>query len=172
VDDRLRLDLPHGSPIDLQGAFLLFRWEGVELPEQLRAEFEERQAAEMVRLAENQRRQRLQATLAGGAAGLVAVVLTATVTRREIFWHSFLFETVFCAIAGHVLARLHGGHLWGVLLFSGAYLLAFGLRLMGLDPSVIFQTADIAAVGAAQGNLTSLAFLILVGGAFGHIFEG
>ena len=150
----------------------MFRWEGMELPEQLRVEFEERQAAQMIRLVERQRRQRLQATLAGGAAGLVAVVLTATVTRREFFWHSFLFETVFCAIAGYVLVRLHGGHLWGVLLFSGAYLLAFLLRLAGLDPSVIFQTADLAAAAAAQGNLTSLAFLILVGGAFGHIFDG
>ena len=143
----------------------------VELPEQLRAEFEERQAADLVRLAERQRRRRLQATLAGGAAGLVAVILTATVTRREFLWHSFLFETIFCAIAGYVLVRLHEGHLWGVLLFSGAYLLAFGLRLAGLDPSVIFQTPDLATAAAAQGNLTSLAFLILIGGTFGHIFE-
>ena len=143
----------------------------MDRPEQLRKEFERERAAQMEAAYKRGHRSVLSATAAGGVAGLVAVALTATLTRRELFWHSFLIEATLCAGCGYLLARWHGGVLKGVLLFGGAYLFAFLLRALGLDPSVILMGHDLDAIGAAHGNLTSLVFLILIGGAFGHVFD-
>ena len=108
------------------------------VPEQLQAEFAENEARTLERLADKERKQARTATLAGGMAGLTAVLLTVTVTRRELFWHSFLLEALLSAAAGWGLVRLHGGTLKGIVLFAAAYLLAFFLRAVGLDPSVVF----------------------------------
>ena len=110
--------------------------------------------------------------MAGGIAGLTAVLLTSTVTRHELLWHSFVLEALFCATAGWWLVKLHGGMLKGLVMFGAAYLLAFFLRAAGLDPSVVFAPSDIDLVGATSGNMTSLCFLLGIGGLFGHIFEG
>jgi hypothetical protein len=137
--------------------------------EELQQEYAERQANGMAEAHEHRRRSLRNVTLAGAAAGLAAVVITAGATRRGIFWHSFLLETVLCAIAGHVLVRLDGGLLKGVLLFAGAYFAAFLLRALGLDPSVLFAAGDLRAGAAVQGHFATLCFLVTTGGVLGHI---
>ncbi len=116
-----------------------------------------------------ERRNRRNGALAGAACGLGAVFTTAAATRTVILWHSFLLETVLCAAAGYALARTGGGALTGLVLFAASYLLAFGLRAFGLDPSVVFGLGDLRAAAAVQGNLVTLCFLLAAGGVIGHI---
>lgn len=138
---------------------------------ELRAEFRERQAREMERVRERRRRNLRNATLAGAAAGFAAVLVTAGVTRRAIHWHSFLLETLLGAVAGHLLVRMNGGPMKGLLLFAGSYFLAFLLRATGLDPSVLFVRGDVTAAAAVQGHFVSLCFLVSAGMAIGHVVQ-
>lgn len=139
--------------------------------ERLREEFREREEVAMLAALERQRRNRRNATLAGAFAGLVAVVSTAAVTRAAIHWHSFLFETLLCAVAGYLLARLHGGTLWGVALFGGAYLLSWLLRAMGLDPGLIVAGDHLRRFAAGQGNFASLCIVVACGAAIGIVIR-
>lgn len=141
----------------------------VDDAEALRVQFVAEQAAALERLLARQRRNRRNATIAGAFAGLAAVLVTAGITRRALFWHSFLLEAVLGAVAGYLLGRWHGGVLKGLLLFSGAYLLAFALRGLGLDPAVLFVVGDVRAAAAVQGHLVSLCFLVSAGMAVGHV---
>lgn len=125
----------------------------------------------MARLLAKRRRDLRNGILAGAGAGFVAVLLTAGATRRAIAWHSFLLETLLVAVAGLFVARSGGGPLRGILLFGGAYLLAFVLRALGLDPSVLFLAGDLSAAPALQGHYASLAFLVGAGAAIGHVIE-
>ncbi len=138
----------------------------------LREEFALRQRQAMAQAIARQRRNRRNGTIAGAFVGLVAVALTAGVTRRALLWHSFLLESLLCAVAGHLLARANGGGLRGVLLFSGAYLLAFALRALGLDPMVLFSHGDLRHAAAVQGNFMSLCIVLSCGCAIGKAIEG
>lgn len=137
--------------------------------EELKDEFRAKQARELAMAHVRERRRRRNGTIAGAAAGFAAVAVTAGATRTALFWHSFLLESVLGAVAGYVLARTGGGLLKGILLFSGAYMLAFFLRASGLDPSAVFASGDIRAAPAVQGHFTSLCFLVSAGAAMGHI---
>lgn len=137
--------------------------------ERLRAEFAARQERELARVAVEERRLFRNATLGGALVGIVAVALTVSVTRRWVAWHSILPEALLGAAAGRLLARLRGGPFEGVVLFGGAALLAWSLRALGLDPSVLFTSGDLRAVPAVQGNLTSLCFSVAGGAALGHL---
>jgi len=137
----------------------------------MREEFLAREEHALARLRERERRQRRNGTIAGAAVGIVAVLLTAGVTRRAVFWHSCLLEGLFGAVAGHLLARVHGGALRGLVLFAGAYALAFLCRALGLDPAVVFASGDLRAAAALQGNFTSLCFVSSVGLALGQVLD-
>jgi len=143
----------------------------VETPESLRAEFDARRAAQMERLLAKRKRDLLNCTAAGAAAGLAAVLITCGATRHEIFWHSFLWEALLGGVAGNVLVRRDGGVITGVVLFSASYLLATLVRAMGLDPSVVFQPNDLRMIGSVQGNLTSLMGIAGIGGVLGHVIQ-
>ncbi len=138
----------------------------------LRNDYALRQEAAMATAHARQRRNRRNGMIAGAFIGLLSVALTAGVTRRALFWHSFLLESLLCAVAGYLLARGNGGGLRGVLLFSGAYLLAFGLRATGLDPSVLFAHGDLRHAAAIQGNFMSLCLVLGCGCAIGKAIEG
>ena len=138
---------------------------------ELRREFQERQRRNLRELLLRERRNRRNGALAGAACGLGAIFTTAAATRTVILWHSFLLETVLCAAAGYALARRGGGVLTGLVLFAVSYLLAFGLRAFGLDPSVVFSPGDLRAAAAVQGNLVTLCFLLAAGGLIGHIIS-
>jgi len=118
-----------------------------------------------------QKRDRRNATLAGGMIGLVSTLATASITRRAIFWHSFLLEALLGALAGYLLVRLRPDPLGGVLLFSGAFLFAWLVRALGLDPSVLFATGDLRGVAMINGNLMSLCISISCGAAMGQIMR-
>ncbi len=137
--------------------------------EQLQQEFSARQAALTCAALAKQRRNRRNGTIAGAITAMVAVATSASVTRKAWFWHSFLLEMLFCGLAGYLLARAHGGALKGLLLFSGAYLLAFCTRASGFDPSVVFAAADLRRGIAVQGNFMSLCMMVSVGGLLGHV---
>ena len=137
--------------------------------EEMQAEFRAKQAREFAASVVREKRRRRTGLVAGAAAGLLAVAVTAGATRTALFWHSFLLESLLGAVAGYVLARTGGGLLKGILLFSGAYMLAFFLRASGFDPSAVFLAGDIRAAPAVQGHFTSLCFLVSAGAAMGHI---
>lgn len=137
--------------------------------DELKEEFRARQARDLERAVLREKRRRRNGTIAGAAAGFLAVAVTAGATRRALFWHSFLLETLLGAVAGYVLARTGGGLLKGILLFAGAYMFAFFLRASGLDPSAVFMAGDLRAAPAVQGHFTSLCFLVSAGAAMGHI---
>lgn len=140
-------------------------------PERLREEFERERDSALLRLAAKERRDLQVSTIAGAAVGLAAVAATAGLTRHALHWHSFLLESLLCAVAGRLLCRFHGGSLKGVILFGGAYLAAWAIRAVGLDPSVLFAAGDLSRYGAVQGNFTSLCCVVATGGVLGHIFE-
>ncbi len=132
----------------------------------------ESQEQAMRRTSRQQRRRRFNGALAGGIAGIVATAVSAAFTRQSIEWHSFVLEGVFSTVAGYVLARIGGGILPGILLFTTAYWAAFFTRAGGFDPSVIFGAADLRAAAAGQGHLMTLSMLVAIGGLFGHQIEG
>jgi hypothetical protein len=140
--------------------------------EELKAEFAAEQERALARAVLRERCRRRNGAIAGAAAGLCAVLVTAGATRRALFWHSFLLETLLGAAAGYALARTGGGLLKGILLFAGAYLLAFLVRATGLDPAVLFARGDVMAAAAVQGHFTSLCFLVSAGAAVGHLVQG
>ena len=142
-----------------------------DLLEELQRGFSARQEILMGAARAKQRRNRRNGTFAGAMTALVAVVTSASVTRKAWFWHSFLLEMLLCGLAGYVLARAHGGVLRGLLLFSAAYLLAFCARASGLDPSVVFAAADLRRGAAVQGNFMSLCMMVSVGGVLGHVMQ-
>lgn len=137
--------------------------------DELQAEFRAKQARELELAVRREKRRRRNGTVAGAAAGFAAVAVTAGATRQAIFWHSFLLESLLGAVAGYVLARTGGGLLKGILLFAGAYMMAFFVRASGLDPAVVFASGDLRAAPAVQGHFTSLCFLVSAGAAMGHI---
>jgi hypothetical protein len=137
----------------------------------LQEEFRAKQARGLAEVAARERRRRRNGTIAGAAAGLAAVAVTAGATRTALHWHSFVLESVLGAVAGYVLARTGGGLLKGIVLFAGAYMLAFFLRASGLDPSAVFASGDLRAAPAVQGHFTSLCFLVSAGAAMGHIVQ-
>jgi len=139
--------------------------------EQLRDDYALREAEAMERAQARQTRNRRNTVLAGAFIGLVAVITTAALTRSAIYWHSFLFETVFCAAAGYALARVHGTALWGVGLFGSAYLLAWFLRAIGLDPGLIVGGDHLQRYVAGQGNFVSLCIVVACGAAMGQIIR-
>ena len=118
-----------------------------------------------------QRRDRRNATLAGGMIGIVSTLATVSVTRRAIFWHSFLLEALLGALAGYLLMRLRPDPLGGIVLFSGAYLIAWFLRAIGLDPSVAFLIGDIRGAAMIQGNMVSLSICVACGAAMGQVMS-
>ena len=118
-----------------------------------------------------QQRDRRNATIAGGMIGLVSTLSTAAFTRRGIFWHSFLLEALLGALAGYLLIRLRPDPLGGILLFSGAFLLAWVIRALGLDPSVLFAHGDLRGIGMINGNLLSLCITVSCGAAMGQIMR-
>ncbi len=75
-----------------------------ETPETLREEFDARRVAQLERLLAQRKSDLLKCTAAGAAAGLAAVLITCAATRHELFWHSFLWESLLGAAAGNVLA--------------------------------------------------------------------
>ena len=123
--------------------------------ERLREERARQEEEAMLRALARQSRNRRNAVVAGAFVGFVAVIATIAMTRTELHWHSFLFETLFCAAAGYALARVHGSTLWGVLFFGAAYLLAWFLRAAGLDPGMIVGGDHLHRYVAAQGNYLS-----------------
>lgn len=137
--------------------------------EELKAEFRVEHARELALAVVREKRRRRNGTIAGAAAGFLAVAVTAGATRQAIFWHSFLLESLLGSVAGYVLARTGGGLLKGIVLFAGAYMMAFFVRASGLDPSAVFAAGDLRAVPAVQGHFTSLCFLVSAGAAMGHI---
>jgi hypothetical protein len=137
--------------------------------EELQGEFREKQTRDLAAAQRREKRRRRNGTIAGAAAGFAAVAVTAGATRQALYWHSFLLESLLGAVAGYVLARTGGGLLKGILLFAGAYLLAFVLRASGLDPAAVFAWGDLRAAPAVQGHFTSLCFLVSAGAAMGHI---
>lgn len=139
--------------------------------ERLRDEYTLREAEAMERALARQKRNRRNTVLAGAFVGLVAVITTAALTRTSIHWHSFLFETLFCAAAGYGLARVHGSALWGALFFGIAYLLAWFLRAIGLDPGLIVGGDHLQRFVAGQGNFVSLCIVVACGAAIGQIIR-
>ena len=124
--------------------------------------------AEAIRRQQSDRR---NAVLAGGFIGLLSTLVTATVTRRAIFWHSFLLEAVLGALAGYLLVRLRPDPLGGVMLFGAAYMLAWLVRAIGLDPSVLFAVGDLRGAAMIQGNMVSLSLSVACGAAMGHVMR-
>ena len=137
----------------------------------LRQEFEARQLTEMTRAAVREARQRATAAFAGGVAGIVAVAVSAALTRHQIFWHSFVLEAVFGTAAGYTLARFHGGILKGALFFAVAYLASYHFRAAGMDPGILFAPSDLRLAVAGQGHLISLGMMLTFGGVLGHTME-
>jgi len=132
-------------------------------------------AAERVRRDEKDQarlaRDRRNAVLAGAAVGFVSTLATAQFTRRAIFWHSFLLESLLGALAGWILVRRGPDPLTGILCFAGAYLLAWFVRAMGLDPSVLFAHGDLRGAAMIQGNVLSLCLSISSGAAMGQVMQ-
>ena len=138
----------------------------------LREEWEAERAArdqkDHARLAKDRR----NAVIAGALVGFVSTLATVQVTRRALFWHSFLLETVLGAIAGYVLVRRGPDPLTGILCFAGAYMLAWLVRALGVDPSVLFAHGDIRGAAMIQGNFLSLCLTVSCGAAMGHVMGG
>ncbi|MHC4939255.1 MAG: hypothetical protein ACYTHK_09830 [Planctomycetota bacterium] len=137
------------------------------LREEWEAEREERDAAGFARI----KRDRRNAVIAGSMIGLASTLATAQFTRQAIFWHSYLLETLFCALAGYVLIRRGPDPLTGVICFGAAYMAAWLIRAIGLDPSVLFHYGDLRGVGMIQGNLLSLTLTVSCGAAMGHVMS-
>ncbi|MEM8883970.1 MAG: hypothetical protein AAGD14_07880 [Planctomycetota bacterium] len=142
-----------------------------ERVEQLRQEWLAEQARRDVADGKRQQRNRRNAVLAGAMIGIVSTMVTAQVTRRAIFWHSFLLEALFGAIAGYVLVRRGADPLNGVVCFSVAYFAAWLLRALGLDPSVLFAAGDLRGALMIQGNFTSLCLTVACGAAVGQVMR-
>ena len=144
------------------------------MEEQIHRIHEEFAAQRETAMAEAVRRQhadRRNAIVAGGLIGLLSTFLTATVTRREIFWHSYLLESLLGALAGYLLVRLRPDPLGGVMLFGAAYMLAWLVRAIGLDPSVLFAVGDLRGAAMIQGNMVSLSLCVACGAAMGQIMR-
>ncbi len=134
----------------------------------LRLEFQARQAEAMTVARCREKRQRRRSAAVGAAAGIATVALTALLTRSSLAWHSFLLEAVLCGAAGHLLARLHGGFMRGIVLLPAAYFAAWSIRATGLDPTVLLLAANGKSAIAGQGHLMALGLLVAVGGFMGH----
>ncbi|MHC4954244.1 MAG: hypothetical protein ACYTGZ_10160 [Planctomycetota bacterium] len=144
------------------------------MEEQVRRLHEEFVAERETALAEAFRRQRRDlrnAVMAGAFVGLLSTFVTATVTRRAIFWHSYLLESLLGALAGYLLVRLRPDPLGGVILFGAAYMLAWLIRAIGFDPSVLFAVGDIGGAAMIQGNMVSLSLCVACGAAMGHVMR-
>jgi len=142
-----------------------------EQVQRLREEWEERRAAADARDLARLARDRRNAIIAGATIGFVSTFATIQVTRRALFWHSFLLETVLGAVAGWILVRRGADPLNGIVCFSLAYLCAWLLRAFGLDPSVLFAHGDMRGAAMIQGNFMSLCFTVACGSAMGHVMR-
>ena len=136
----------------------------------LRRDFNASQQAALRRALARQRRARFTASAGGGVAGLAAVAVAATVTGQEIFWHSFLLETMLGMIAGYLLARRGGGMLAGIVYFLLAYVIAFQIRVVGFDAGSLY-TPDLRIAIVGQGHMFSFAILVGFGGLVGFMSE-
>ena len=134
---------------------------------QLQEEWDAQRAAQDLEGHARLQRDRRNAVIAGAMIGFVSTFVTVQVTRRAFFWHSFLLEALLGALAGYLLIRLRPDPLGGILLFSGAYLIAWFLRAIGLDPSVAFLIGDIRGAAMIQGNVVSLSICVACGAAMG-----
>ncbi len=139
--------------------------------ERLREEWIAEQSARDDQAERKVRRDKRNAVIAGAVIGFVSTFITIEVTRRGIFWHSFLLETLFCALAGYVLVRRGADPLNGVALFGVAYLAAWLIRALGMDPSVLFAAGDIARAAMVQGNFASLCLTVSCGAGMGHVMR-
>jgi hypothetical protein len=137
----------------------------------LRRDFTASQEAAMRRALARQRRARITGSAGGGVAGLCAVAVAAMVTGQEIFWHSFLLETMLGMVAGYFLARRGGGMLAGMIYFLLAYFLAFQIRVIGFDAGSLFSPTDLRLAIIGQGHMFSLAILVGFGGLVGFMSE-
>lgn len=138
------------------------------LRQEWEAERAARDASDLVRLAKDRR----NAVIAGAMIGFLSTLVTVQVTRRALFWHSFLLETLLGAVAGYLLVRRGPDPLTGILCFAGAYLLAWLLRALGVDPSVLFAHGDLRGAAMIQGNVLSLCLSVSCGAAMGHVMGG
>lgn len=139
--------------------------------EQIRAEWRAEQTARDAQAVRKMRRDQRNAVIAGAAVGFVSTFVTIEMTRRALFWHSFLLESLFGAIAGYVLIRRGADTLNGVALFGGAYLAAWLTRALGMDPSVLFAPGDMARAQMVQGNFASLCLMVSLGAGMGHVMR-
>jgi hypothetical protein len=109
--------------------------------------------------------------LGGAFAMLVAIGVTVVITRIGFYWHSFLAEMLFAGFVGYFLQRTGGGLLKGVTLLPLAYGGAYGLRLMGWDPSRYLAGEGSAVLIAGHGHLLAVCCLVGFGGLLGYVLE-
>lgn len=136
----------------------------------LRQEFAARERAAMrggsLRVAKNG----ITGALGGLFSMFLAIAITVVVTRLSFFWHSFVLEFMFAAVAGFFIQRLGGGLLKGVLFLPAAYGLAFLMRRYGWDPSTALAPDPVVIAG--HGHLLAICCLVGCGGVFGYTQEG
>jgi hypothetical protein len=113
----------------------------------------------------------LTGVLGGAGAMLIAIGITVVVTRLGFYWHSFIAEFLLAGFMGYLLQRTGGGLLKGVVLLPLAYGGAYGLRLMGWDPSRYLAGEGSAVLIAGHGHLLAVCCLVGCGGVLGYILE-
>jgi cation transporter-like permease len=137
----------------------------------LRQEFAARERAALRGGTLRQAKNGVTGALGGLFSMLLAIVITVVVTRLSPFyWHSFVLEFLFAAVAGFVIQRSGGGLLKGVFLLPAAYGAAFLMRRYGWDPSS--WLAPDPALIAGHGHLLAICCLVGCGGVFGYTQEG
>ena len=139
--------------------------------QRIRQEWIDEQARRDVQAEKRIRKDQRNAVIAGAMIGFASTLATVQVTRRALFWHSFLLEAILGALAGYVLIRRGADTLNGVVVFSAAYLASWLLRALGLDPSVLFAQGDLAGAAMIQGNFLSLCLTVSCGAAMGQIMR-
>lgn len=142
-----------------------------EQVERLREEWHAQRAEWDAEGAAQIKRDRRNAVIAGAMIGFVSTLATIRFTRHALFWHSFLLESLFGAVAGYVLVRRGADPLTGIVCFSVAYMAAWLIRAMGMDPSVLFAHGDLRGAAMIQGNLLSLCLTVSCGSAMGHVMS-
>jgi len=137
----------------------------------LRREFATSQRRAMRQASAQRWRRWFVGILAGAAAGLLAIALTAVVTHIDFFWHSFVLEIGLSAVAGLFLTMTGGGLLKGVFALPAAYAGAFLLRRAGYDPAIFLGGEGSSIVVNGYGHLLAVCTLVGCGGVVGHILE-
>ncbi|MHC4847868.1 MAG: hypothetical protein ACYTEG_05360 [Planctomycetota bacterium] len=142
-----------------------------EQVQSLHEEWQEQRARQDAEGYARLKRDRRNAVIAGAMVGFLSTLATVQFTRQALFWHSYLLETLLGALAGFILVRRGADPLLGVLCFGGAYLLAWLIRAIGMDPSVLFHHGDIRGAAMIQGNVLSLCLSVSCGAALGHVMS-